>query len=113
MFFVRSRSRALKLRDPETGKMLDIGPRQWVPFDTLPRGTTERGDCDVEVRPVKTQEDLAAIEAENKIATDDDSHRSAERAARTSKAPADAAPGAVDQEPHPDTEQARKRKGHR
>jgi hypothetical protein len=115
MFFVRSKARALKMRDPETGKMLNIGPRQWVPFDVLPRGTTEQGGCDVEVRQVKTQEDLSAIEAENKLAADADSRSAADRSARTSKSPApvEPSPEAIDYEPHHEADQARKRKGHR
>jgi len=107
MFFVRSKARALKMRDPETGEMLDVGPSQWVPFGTLPRGTTEQGGCDVEVRTVKTQEDLAAIEAENKLAAEGDSRRAAERSSRIAIATS------VDHEPHQEAEQARKRKGHK
>jgi hypothetical protein len=111
MFFVRSKARALKMRDPETGKMLNIGPRQWIPFDILPRGTTEQGGCDVEVRTVKTQEDLAAIEAENKLFEEDDSRRTTERSSGPIQSPPDAEPH--DEMQHPDGDQSRKRKGHK
>jgi hypothetical protein len=115
MFFVRSKARALKMRDPETGKMLDVGPSQWVRFGTLPRGTTEQGGCDVEVRTVKTQEDLAAIEAENKLAAEDDSRRSARRSSPQAVPPTDGdPPGLLEQtQPPTDGDQYRKRKGHR
>lgn len=91
MFFLKSKARALKVRDRESGKMLDVGPRKWVPFGELPAGTTPVGDCDVEVRIAKTQEDLAAIEAENKLLADEDAKRAAKRAPAEHKAqePAD------------------------
>jgi hypothetical protein len=84
MFFLRSKGRSLRARDPESGKMQAVGPRKWIPFGELPRGTTELGDTDMDVRIAKTQEDLAAIEAENVNAAEEDA-LCAERRAATVK----------------------------
>jgi hypothetical protein len=77
MFFVKSKGRSLKLRDGESGKMLDVGPSAWVPFSLLPRNMAGATDADFLVREALAQEDLAAIDAENTRMAEGETRRKA------------------------------------
>lgn len=71
-FLLRSKSRLLVIRDGTTADSptYEVGPKAFVPFEHLPRGLSEAGDSDVEVKhvdkvppDVKRPESLQAIKA--------------------------------------------------
>lgn len=66
MFLVKSKSRALKMREGAGGKMRDVGPLVWEMFEALPPNLSPPvDDGDMVVRVVNGDEDLKAADADN------------------------------------------------
>lgn len=63
MFLIRAKRRDVMIRDggKKSGKTIKLS-RQWHgPIDWLPIGVTVSGDVDIEVKEIKTEQELEAL----------------------------------------------------
>lgn len=104
MYFVKSKRGPFRLRDADSGKMQDVGPRAWVPFGRLPAGMSLEFHTDLSISQPKTQQDLDAIEADNARMKAEDDAALAKR-----KAKSDAKPEKPAERPDPEPEKHGKR----
>jgi len=51
-YLIRSKGGNLVMRNPEDGIAYEVGPKEWVFFSDLPKGTGVPGDSDVTVKEV-------------------------------------------------------------
>lgn len=80
MYVLRSKSSLFHMRDFKADEMKAVGPRAWVPFESLPRGMSPEGDGEVSVRRIEGEEDMAAVMAENERMEEEDGAEGERRA---------------------------------
>jgi len=66
MFYLRSKSVELLVRDGVKGPMKTVGVKRFVPFSCLPQNLPEVGDADLEVREKVEQHQIDKSQNGNK-----------------------------------------------
>lgn len=83
MFYVKAKMGNRKMRDGTTGEMKVVTPREWVLFDSFPRGIDPLvSHCDIEIKVADREHVIDDVDAQNKAMSEEDE---AEKKSRKAK----------------------------